>query len=55
MPIYDLDRVTQVTYLNNDTEAFPTDDFGNRVGQVTQRDGVGKAHTLWLGLTKKTA
>ncbi len=28
----------------NDTEAFPMDDLGNRVGQVTQRDGVGNAH-----------
>jgi len=28
----------------NDTEAFATDDLGNRVGQVTQRDGVGNAH-----------
>ncbi|HML74201.1 MAG TPA: hypothetical protein PKB02_06865 [Anaerohalosphaeraceae bacterium] len=41
-----------MTYLNNDTEAFPMDDLGNRMGQVTQRDGVGKVHALWLVLTK---
>jgi len=37
-----LDRLTDVEYLGRplDVEAFPMDDLGNRVGSVTQRDGV---------------
>ncbi len=37
-----LDRLTDVEYLGHplDVEAFPMDDLGNRVGSVTQRDGV---------------
>jgi len=37
-----LDRLTDVEYLDNpsDVEVFPMDDLGNRVGSVTQRDGV---------------
>jgi len=38
----DLDRLTDVEYLGNpsDVEVFPMNDLGNRVGSVTQRDGV---------------
>ncbi len=37
-----LDRLTDVEYLGNpsDVEVFPMDDLGNRIGGVTQRDGV---------------
>ena len=50
-----LDRITNVQYLSNqnDVEAFPMDDLGNRVGNVTQRDGVHNYTSTTPNLTNR--
>jgi RHS repeat-associated protein len=50
-----LDRITNVQYLSNqnDVEEFPMDDLGNRVGNVTQRDGVHAYSSATPNLTNR--